>query len=781
MKNLYDTDEIRQAADCVELMRTVFNVKERKPGRFDCPWRPGSDSGAVAVEREQWYDHVDKEGGDAIKLVIKGMSKNFLEANVWLGEHYRLTPKQVVRETSKVVAEYIYDDMDGIPLHKKIRYEPKSFSQEHFTADGWKPGLGRTETVLYHLREVVEAVESGRWVFLCEGEKDADNLRKLGFCATTMTDGANKWKPGYTATLERGNVCILPDKDEKGQGQHHAAMVAEQLYGKVNVLKVLYLPGERVKDVSNWIEQGGTAAEFKLLVHETPAYVAGVPATSQRTKELAKTCNQTPFSNFVWDDVTTATGALQRVKRPKLIAQLCDEVLDRFLGFPRRVSAELFDHDRKSGRIRMFGDATSLFSWIQEKSKQPVNWAKIEGAVSMEQLFITLSENVQRYEMITGVPTWPTRRDVYYTHPELPEPSPGNEHLETFLSFFNPASDGSKAMLRAFVAAPMYYKQKVDRPLWVIDSDTAQGSGKTKLAEAVARLYGTDDGDEGEPFWVDVKSIMNEQSADRVWRRLLSSNGRRKRVVLIDNVTDFLKAPSLATLVTQGSISGLAPYGRGEETRPNDLTYIITSNSARLDRDLASRSMFIKVNRPENPDPRWADKLFGYIKQYRLNILSEILGILSKGASQQTEKTYSRFRTWELDVMAPMVGSDEHIAAAIAENGEQQADCDYDQENADEVRKFFRAKVERIFGPAGAVFIPNKLAKKWFVDALPNEIVKVNSIPQILKNWSKASLIQEIVRFTRRQDGIRGMIWSPRDVKVGDIKTIPVYPDEGGL
>ena len=68
MTNLYDTDEIRQAADCVELMRTVFNVQERKPGRFDCPWRPGSDSGAVAVDREQWYDHVDKEGGDATSL-----------------------------------------------------------------------------------------------------------------------------------------------------------------------------------------------------------------------------------------------------------------------------------------------------------------------------------------------------------------------------------------------------------------------------------------------------------------------------------------------------------------------------------------------------------------------------------------------------------------------------------------------------------------------------------------------------------------------------------------
>ena len=769
--NLYDTDEIKRVADCQELMRTEFKVNERQKGRFDCPWRPGSDSGAMAVEKDKWYDHVAKEGGDVISMICKGMNVNFIEANAWLGDHYHLTPKTKTREQRKVVAEYIYKDKDDIPLHKKIRYQPKSFSQQHWTQDGWKPGLMKgTDPVLYKLSDVMQGVAAKRWIFLVEGEKDVDNLIKLRFCATTQTMGAGKWLDSYTETLKGANVCIIADKD--APGREHAAMVAKALSGKAQVVKVIEMPGDGVKDVSDWIAAGGTKEQLQKIVNEAKPF----EEIKERNKELAKQYNQEAFSNFTWEDIATSSGSLQRVKRPKLINQLCEEVLDRFIGFPRRVSGELFDHDRKTGKIRVFSDATSLFAWIQEKSNQPVNWARIEGAVTQEQLFIALKENVRAYEMITPVPTWPKREDVYYTFGKLPDADPEHKHLETFLGFFNPADVNNYILLRALVASPLYYKGKVDRPLWVIDSDTAQGSGKTKLAEAIARLYGSDEGDEGEPFWVDVKSIINEQSADRVWRRLLSSTGRRKRIVLIDNVTGFLAAPSLATLVTQGSISGLAPYGRGEETRPNDLTYIVTSNSARFDRDLIARSIFIKVNKPDKPDPHWAERLFAYIRSYRLNILSEIIDILDKGIAGEID-TKTRFRSWEMDIMAPMAGCEEMREEAINANAELQSESDYDRENAEEVRKFFTAKIELRFGKGGSAFIPNSLAKKWFTEALPDEDrIHKNSIPQIIKNWAKAGLMPEInVGINKSSDNIRGFAWNVNYIGYGDWKGVPVY------
>lgn len=773
--NLYDTEEIRRSADCLELMRTVFKANERQKGRFDCPWRSGSDSGAVAVEKDKWYDHVAKEGGDAISLVCKGMDKNFIEANEWLGRHCRLTPKTVAREQRRTVAEYVYHDQDGIPLHRKLRYQPKSFSQEHWTAEGWKPGLMKgVDPVLYRLPDVIRAVAEGRWILLAEGEKDADNLGRLGFCTTTQTNGAGSWMDGYTETLKGGNVCIIADKDEPGRA--HAAMVAKALTGKARTVKVVELPGEQVKDASDWIEAGGTVEQLKEIIQSADNF----REIRERTKELAKECNRQAFCNFYWEDAATSSGSLQKVRRPKLINQLCEEVLDRFMGFPRRIAGDLFDHDRKTGKIRIFSDSTALFAWIQEKSNQPVNWARIEGAVTQEQLFIALKENVRAYEMITPVPTWPMRDDVYYTYGRLPEPDGEHRHLETFLDFFNPADAHNSILLRAMVASPLYYKVKVDRPLWVIDSDTAQGSGKTKLAEAVARLYGSDEGDEGEPFWVDVKSIINEQSADRVWRRLLSSTGRRKRVVLIDNVTGFLAAPSLATLVTQGSISGLAPYGRGEETRPNDLTYIITSNSARFDRDLIARSIFVKVNRPDKPDPNWAERLFAYIRQYRLNILAEIIDTMDKGGYGNIE-TKTRFRAWERDVMAPMAGNEDARIEAIASNEELQARSDTDRERAEELRKYIKAKVERQYGQDARAFIPNPLLKKWFVEALPDEDrIPRNMIPQVIENWAKSGFIDELnVKIYRNQNGVRGFAWNVDLINYGDWRGIPVCQDTG--
>jgi len=787
---VYNTDDIRAAADCRDLIKNVLGGNEREPGKFDCPWRAGSDSGAVKVERDKWYDHVAKEGGDAFNMIMLGKNMNFIQASEWLGDHYHLTPKESAKanrkEVKQFLCEYIYTDYAGAPLHKKIRYIPKSFSQSRYEDGEWETGLNGITPVLYNLPAVKEAIKKGEWIFIPEGEKDADNICKFKLCATTQTMGAGKWKRSYNDALVGANVCLIVDKDKAGRD--HRRLVAPQLVNICNSLKVIEMDGEDVKDFTDWKEAGGTAEQFKQIVEDAPAYniedykdnEEPEPESVEkpaRTKAFAKECNKKPFSNFTFCSVQGPDGTSQTVKKPLQINVLTNEILDRFMGFPRRVSGRLFDHDKDTGKIKIIKDSTALFSWIQVKSNQLTKWTKVEGAVSQEQVFYALKSAVKQYNVISGVPTFPIRKDAYYTYKSLPEPDKDKIHLETFLNFFNPANEASKLMLRAFVASPLYYKPKVDRPLWVIDSDTAQGSGKTKLVEAVARLYGSETGDEGEPFWVNVESIKNEQSADKVWKRLLSSDGRRKRVVLIDNVIGFLKAPSLATLVTQGSISGLAPYGRGEETRPNDLTYAITSNSASFDRDLADRSIFIKVNRKENADPLWAEKVFKYIDNNRLNILSEIVDTLEK-VKGKDPKTYTRFRTWEVDVMAPMIGNEEQRAKAMGENIEMQKDCDYDQENAEEIRKFFAAKIELRYGKDAKVFLPNPFIKSWFQEALPDENIRKGMIPKIIQRWAQAGLLPEInISIRKTPDKVHGFAWNVKSIAYGDWKKISVYQD----
>lgn len=146
-------------------------------------------------------------------------------------------------EKKKIVAEYEYRDLSGNVIHKTIRYEPKGFSQCAKCQDGtWKYSLKDVKTVLYNLKEVAESVESGKIIFVVEGEKDCDNMKMLGYTATTSPMGAGKWKDEYSDYLTGANVIIIPDNDETGK--KHSLQVANSLLGKARSIKIIDLSKE---------------------------------------------------------------------------------------------------------------------------------------------------------------------------------------------------------------------------------------------------------------------------------------------------------------------------------------------------------------------------------------------------------------------------------------------------------------------------------------------------------------------------------------------------------
>lgn len=95
------------------------------------------------------------------------------------------------------------------------------------------------------------------YIFIVEGEKDADNLVKLGVAATCNQGGAGKWRPEYTVQLRGLDVVILPDNDEAGE--FHAWKVRRELAHAARSVAILRLPGLPPKgDASDWIAAGGT-------------------------------------------------------------------------------------------------------------------------------------------------------------------------------------------------------------------------------------------------------------------------------------------------------------------------------------------------------------------------------------------------------------------------------------------------------------------------------------------------------------------------------------------
>ncbi|GAG53020.1 unnamed protein product, partial [marine sediment metagenome] len=181
-----------------------------------------------------------------------------------------VTPQQAEPgKRARIVAEYDYQDETGKVLFQALRYEPKDFKQRQPDGSGgWVWSLREPlvkQRPLYHLPEVVKAVNAERRVYVCEGEKDADNLTALGLCATTCPMGARKWRLEHTNTLRRGVVVLIPDNDTSGR--EHVVKAASLLSHAGASVKVLDLPDlpDQGGDVSDWLDAGGTSEELERM------------------------------------------------------------------------------------------------------------------------------------------------------------------------------------------------------------------------------------------------------------------------------------------------------------------------------------------------------------------------------------------------------------------------------------------------------------------------------------------------------------------------------------
>ncbi|MBS1911685.1 MAG: DUF3987 domain-containing protein [Bacteroidetes bacterium] len=207
------------------------------------------------------------------------------------------------RERRVLVAVYTYRAADGSFLYEARKYRPRGYSYRRYAADrtpilgidaddyvlangvyvrtygrpaGGAQRFEASDRVLYRLPELRRAVAGGHTIFLVEGEKDVETLAALGIPATTNPMGAGKWLDQFSAELAGADVVVIPDNDEPGR--RHAARVTRSLTGVAASVRVLELPGLPPRgDVTDWIENGGTADEL-LTMADASAYPAEDPA-----------------------------------------------------------------------------------------------------------------------------------------------------------------------------------------------------------------------------------------------------------------------------------------------------------------------------------------------------------------------------------------------------------------------------------------------------------------------------------------------------------------------
>jgi len=179
----------------------------------------------------------------------------------------------------EIVATYDYTDESGTLLYQTLRFVPKDFSQRRPDGcGGWVPNLKGVRRVLYNLREVVNT----KALAVCEGEKDCLTARTLGLIATCNPHGAGKWRPEYSESLQGKRVAIIADNDDAGR--NHAHDVARSLVGVAESVRLIAaLP--QAKDLSEWVEKGGTREQLLNLIREAPELTAEEIAKWDAQKE----------------------------------------------------------------------------------------------------------------------------------------------------------------------------------------------------------------------------------------------------------------------------------------------------------------------------------------------------------------------------------------------------------------------------------------------------------------------------------------------------------------
>jgi hypothetical protein len=189
---------------------------------------------------------------------------------------------------------YVYRDNAGVPRFRKVRNlpacKPRFWLEQPDGSGGWKKRVnGVDTTILYRRDEIRKAIEVGRIICIVEGEKDADNLWKLGIPATCNAHGAAdprqknfrpKWHECHSAQLKGADIVVFNDNDPSGYA--HADTACKLSLGVAKRVRRLDLkphwPEIKVGgDVSDWLELGGahTLDRLQELINGAPEYHSG--------------------------------------------------------------------------------------------------------------------------------------------------------------------------------------------------------------------------------------------------------------------------------------------------------------------------------------------------------------------------------------------------------------------------------------------------------------------------------------------------------------------------
>lgn len=225
----------------------------------------GKGSLSVDLQKDTWYDHEVDEGGGVVDLVQRELPEE--DPVEWLKREGYLEAKPNGSQQPPIV--YQYFDGTRHLIYEVVRYElvdgSKKIRQRRPDGKGghvWN--LKGIRPLPYRLPELI-ATPVDVPILVPEGEKKVDALIAMGCVATCNSGGAKKWQEEFRGFFLGRDVVLVPDNDEVGRA--HVEIIARSLVGYAERIRVLILPGLKVKgDVIDWLADGGTRDQLDELI-----------------------------------------------------------------------------------------------------------------------------------------------------------------------------------------------------------------------------------------------------------------------------------------------------------------------------------------------------------------------------------------------------------------------------------------------------------------------------------------------------------------------------------
>ena len=207
--------------DIQDLLRHFDGVKRCSEGQYmaRCPCHDDKKQ-SLSIGRGQKGVVLKCQAGCDTREIIARVGLK--PADLFYEQHSK------TQERPQIVATYNYPG--GV---QKLRYSDKHFGwRQPDGKGGWIWNRRGVKPSLYIAGELSDGIA------VVEGEKDADNLHRLGWDAVSGADGAGpgKWKQDYTEQLKGLSVCIFQDNDDVGKA--YAQETAAALH---NGCKCVYL------------------------------------------------------------------------------------------------------------------------------------------------------------------------------------------------------------------------------------------------------------------------------------------------------------------------------------------------------------------------------------------------------------------------------------------------------------------------------------------------------------------------------------------------------------